>query len=310
MRSFGACGVLVIVWLGSAGSAPAGLFEDLYRGLDLIATPFGSPTSATGIGGAQNGQRFGRLRVVPNRAGEGYRLEFNRTFGNDSTGRPEVLDLGAMELELNGSISSTAGYTTRLFNIGNIQTNANNVAYALRGKSGAQDFTLSGTFNMAQNLEVNEFGFYTLSLNIANDVSALTLDGVAVDGSVPTVYEVGPISIKGNIFVDAFGAILAGMGVDTSALSDIFPESPIDRISAAIREELTKQGGERASLIAGQLDLGQIGVGLGSPQLSLPAATSPISDQSLGLPQGAPEPATLALLLGGAVLALRRRRSW
>lgn len=316
------CLAIATLAAGIIPSAGAGLFEDLYHGLDLLATPLGSPTFASQIGGAQNGQRFGRLRIVPNNAGQGYRLEFDRSFGNDAGGRPEVLDLGAAELELAGSISATAGYTSRWIHIGNLQTSANNLAYTLRGKTGAQDVSLSGTLNMIQNLEVNELGFYTLNLNVANTVSAVSADGVVVNGDEPTNFNLGPISIKGNIFVDGLGAVLAGLGVDTQFISDVFPESPVDRLNAAIRNEAAKQDSELLQQLAAQLNVDPAMIALGPAAalldpstlgldagVILPESSFPdgVSGSSQDVP-AAPEPGTLAGLLAvGLALACRRR---
>jgi hypothetical protein len=155
---------------------------------------------------------------------------------------------------------------------------------------------------MIQNLEVNEFGFYTYNLNVANDSASLFLDGLVAEGIEPADFDIGPVSVKGNIFVDVLGAVLGSMGADTSAFSDLFPKSPIDRITTAIQDELTSQAGERIGEVAGQLDLGQIPLGLGSPDLAGGDVQSAFNQ-----PLVAPEPASLVLLLAGTALAFRRR---
>lgn len=309
--------VLAASCLALAASAPvlAGLWEDLYRGLGIAATPTGT----------RDGQRFGRLAVVPNRLGKGWDIEFDRSFGADGRGRPEVYDLGAAELELSGAVQSTLGFTRRLFMIGNADTNINNLNYTLRFKSGAQDATLTGLMNGQGSLEVNQFGFYDFSLNVANTNGALTLDGVVVNDSEATNFDIGPINVKGNLFFDGAVALLSSLGVDTSGLASNFGKSPIDQIAAAIQEQLraieTRVAGvsvtsPAASAVADTQSAIVASV-LGAPG----QAGSPAAFESARIPTGngqtarptagvVPEPGTVGLvLLGTAMLVWRRRHA-
>ena len=117
---------LLITVVSAPASLADGLWTELYRGLDILATPSGSPIFPTGDGTRVNGQRSGRLRHVQNVPGDGWTLEFDRSFGNDSRGRPEILDLGAFEIEMAGAIQTTAGFTSRGFLIGDLNSNINN----------------------------------------------------------------------------------------------------------------------------------------------------------------------------------------
>lgn len=101
MRPAAIC-TLIVLAAASVPQAQSGLYEDIYRGLQLAATPSGYPLTGTADGTRVNGQRAGRLRILPDQVGQGYTLEFDRSFGQDSRGRPEILDLGAYELELAG----------------------------------------------------------------------------------------------------------------------------------------------------------------------------------------------------------------
>ncbi|GMU81918.1 MAG: hypothetical protein AMXMBFR47_17890 [Planctomycetota bacterium] len=292
----------------------AGLYEDLFRGLDYIVTPLGSPTFASGDGGAQNGARIGRLRIVPNRLGQGYRLEMDRNFGVDTRGRAEVYDLGPFELELNGSMQATAGFTSRFMMIGNTDITFSDLNYAIREKSGAQDVSIFGTLNGTQQMEVNQFGFYTLTLDLSNSNSVVQMDGVAVGGTRETNWDLGPISVKGNIYYDAALAVLDTFGVDTDGLNDLFPKSPIDRISQDIRDALAGQ----ARVLGEQISLDSA-AGIENPELAMRARDfmhefviaagvgTEIDGTFVGPNVSVPEPAALALLAAGGVLLLRRR---
>lgn len=294
----------------AAAPAWAGLYDNIYRGFELLTTPSGSVTSA-GDGTLVNGARLGRLRIEHNRAGRGYELQLDRTFGPDSGGRPEVLDLGPYELELNGTTTATMSYTRggfvkrRGFYTGNLDFAANNLQYALRAKSGFQDVELVGRLNATGASEVNMLGFYTVSLNVSNTDSELRLDGSLVEDEIDTDYDIGPINVRGNIFVDALSGILQGAGVDTTALDELFPKSPINNITDALIAQFDKQ-----TQTAG-LSISDVSVST-STALADDVIAGTISEQATAAaaqPQVVPEPSTVTLLvLGGATLLLSRRR--
>lgn len=274
--------------------AQADFLDNVFRGLDLIATPLGPVELAPG-GGLVNGGRLGRVRVVPNQAGGGHRLEFDRFFGLDSRNRPEVLDLGPLELELSGQISTTASYTTRLLPTASIDTSIVGLQYSLRNDIGLNPFEISGTLDLVNTIEVDRLGNYTFNLAASNANASITADGLLVGADEDINFDIGPISISGNVFVDGTLALLTSFGVDTSSLEALFPASPIDRINTAIRAQLQ----DEMDLVAGlqvAADAGLVG-----PKPVLKGR----SDQYLGTP--VPEPTSLALLALGGLALLRRR---
>lgn len=296
-------GALVVAALASVVPARAGLFEDIYRGLELLATPSGFPLQNIGDGTRVNGERQGRLRIVPDRVGRGYTLELDRTFGGDSRGRPEVLDLGPWEMELRGATQATLGFTRRGLLIGNANLAANNLDYSLRGKSGVQDVELTGRLAMRGALEINQLGFYTIDLNVNNQNSQLLVDGVVATGNNNTNFDIGPISVKGNVFVDAAIALLGAVGLDTSALEQLTPKSAIDRVVDELATRFPPP-----ELVAG--------VNATAPPPALAMLTGPMRAEEaaqVGPPTPAadaiPEPGTLLLLgLGSLGLLWRCRR--
>jgi hypothetical protein len=154
-----ALGLFALV--GTLG-AEAGLWRDVFRGLDLSATPTGSPVVTTGDGTRVNGARSGRLRIVPNGVlGKGYRLEYNRSFGADSQGRPETLHFGIFsDLTLQGAVQATAGYDQfqkKVFS-GDANFTVNSLQYDLKTKFGVQDAELTGTLNATGTLSLNPLG--------------------------------------------------------------------------------------------------------------------------------------------------------
>lgn len=307
MKRTASVALLVVVTVGLS-AAQAGLYEQIYRGLDILATPSGSPVFTSSDGTRVNGARTGRMRILPDEIGRGYSLEFDRSFGVDSRGRPEVLDLGAFELELSGATQATFGYTKRGFLIGNADIAASNINYTLRSKTGAQDAELSGTFNALGSLELNQFGFYTLDLNVANSDSLFYLDGVLVSDDASTDYDIGPITVKGNIFLDAFVMLMNTLGLDTTALEQLMPKSGIDTITDIINEDLL--GPELIAGIQHVADDGQLppNPALLDAQVDVLTA-SRAADVVAGPTSLVPEPGTLLLAAAAGVLLWTWRRS-
>jgi hypothetical protein len=300
-------------------TAEAGVWQDAFRGLDLLATPTGSPVFSTGDGTRVNGARSGRVRIVPNGVfGGGYRLEYDRSFGLDSRGRPETLRFGGLgELTLSGNTQFTAGYENlaKKFKTGFADLNINNLNYELKTTTGAEDVQLTGTLNVASNLQINQLGFYNLTLIASNANSTATINGIATNRSQFTNFDVGPIAIQGNVFADAAVSLLAALGVDTSQYSNLFPESPADQIAAALEDNL--QGARAAAngtAVAGATDQNSLAplllqTVLGGDQDAAAALTQGLIDGSLlgdsavrTTPAAAlPEPGTLVLLILGGV---------
>lgn len=293
-------------------NAFAGLWDNIYQGLDYFVTPVGSPINVDGNGFRTNGSRAGRLRIVPNALGQGYRLEMDRVFGGDNSGRPEVFDLGNFELELSGSSSTTLSFTSRLLPTGNAQTSLANLSYVVRGKNGAQDMEIQGTLNGSSNLEINPLGFYTYSLDLSNSDSQVSVDGVIVnDSTKDTDFDIGPISVQGNIYYDILTSTLNSFGVATSGLEQLFPESPIDRVTREIQESLASQAKAledriQSDLVSGVQDqqLALAAHGLISQALDSAGGVGPV-DPNTGAGQ-VPEPSGLALLIVGGLSLLRR----
>ena len=294
--------VLLAAGLLCAASAPAGLFEDLYRAIDrYYVTPTGSPVSPAPGGGLSNGSRFGRLRIVPNRLGDGYRLELDRAFGADRTGRPEVFDLGNLELELSGNTQATIGFTRRFIPTFDARLRAGTLSYQLRGTTGGQDFVLLGQIDADQAIQFNALGFYAVNLTINNVDSRLVGEGLGVEGNVDTSFDVGPITIRGHILADALLALATSLGINTEDAEALFPKSPIDRINDEIESALRQNPVLGEAVITGWE--------------VAPAATRTSSSDEPGSADAAalavdpalvPEPPSLALLALGLAALFRR----
>ncbi len=316
--------VVAAAALGASG-ANADFLQDAFRGLDLLATPSGSPLSTTSDGTRVNGARSGRVRVVPNGPfSNGYRLEFDRGFGSDSRGRPEVFRLpGLGELTLSGNVQLTAGYDDlgKWWKAGTANLGISNLSYSMRTNNNGQDVELTGTLNAGANLEINQYGFYNVVVQASNANSELKVDGVVLRDEQPTNFDVGPIVIEGNLYVDAARALLTALGVDTSQFDDIFPKSPADQIDDAIATGLQSvRADANATAVAGTTDLAPLLLQtvLNGDAAAAAALTEGLVNGTLygeadsgqtepAIP--APEPGVVVLLAlgGGMVLRYRRR---
>lgn len=308
-RLIATAGVVSAATLAGSSTAQAQLFQTL---LDGFVTPISQPSTPR-----VNGARVGQLRVVPNQLGQGYRLELDRAFGNDQFGRPEVFDAGPFELELQGNVQATASYTTRFFPIGTVEFNTTNLNYSLRGRTGAQDFDLVGTLNMDGRAEVNPLGFYEIQLDIQNTNSQLSARGLGIEGDEDTDFNVGPITVQGNILWDVGVGALAALGVDTSDLEAVFPRSPIEEIGDQIRAayEGAFDGG-----VATAKELGttrDLDLAAAYPDadviadlvadIALSQLTSSFLEGAAGGGVAVPEPSTFGLLVISGLAMLRRR---
>lgn len=326
-RSAFALAISIFCAAALSGNADAGLWQGVWQGLDLLATPSGSPIISNGAGFRVNGARSGRVRVVPaGVAGDGYRLEFDRNFGTDASGRPETFRFGiGGEMTLNGSTSMTAQYDkigdrdwTLSGSLGSTITDLN---YTFRTKTGAQDVQLTGTLDATTQINVNPLGFYEGFISTSNTNSNLQIDGVLVRDDEALNFDVGPIAVRGNIFVDGLSALLTTFGIDTAALEELFPESPMNLINDAIRSELqaaaagTPADAEVAPLLLSSV-LGQdaeaaaalVDVLVTDDALPEAAIVGPQPATTEDGQAAVPEPGTLMLVACGAVLTLRRMR--
>lgn len=311
---------IVVLFVAGAAVTHGGVWQDVFQGLDYLVTPTGSPVSTNSDGTRVNGARSGRLRIVPNGVvGNGYRLELDRTFGVDSTGRSEVFSFGALgELTLSGTVQATAGYDAvgKAYS-GFANLTVSSLNYEVKTKLGVQDATLTGTLNVNNQIQINALGFYDITIAASNANSQLALDGVVVRDTEDTNFDVGPIVVHGNLFVDGTAALLTSLGVDASSLEEIFPASPIAQIDAAIQEQ--RQAASAVMGTASEKDMtalllqsvlggdSEAGAALVQGLADGTVSGNGESDRSSAI--AVPEPGTLVLLaLGGSTIWCWRRR--
>lgn len=313
------CSVLIgIVVLGLSPVVQADLPRDIFRSLELFATPSGNFVQTFTGGLRVNGQRLGQTRIEPNVLGDGWEIIVDRTFGPDSAGRPETFDLGPIDLTLQGATSTTANYTTRGFLQANLNSQISALNYALTATTGPVDATLAGTLNMNNALSINEFGFYELQVDFDQTNAQLLVETLGETDTTEMNFSIGPVDVRGNIFFDAFVGILSLLGVDTTALDPLTGRSAVaeltrqfdDAVADALAEEgfaLETANGEVEFVPLTASPTNPITDDTAAPFVG-PLLPSLPEDVGADAPAAAvPEPASAALL-ALALLAVVRRR--
>ncbi len=301
--------LLLAVAFLAAPTGHAGLYEQIYRGLGYVALPTGGPTFTTANGTVVNGSRSGRLQIVPNRAGDGHRLEFNRTFGPDTTGRPEIIDLGPFEVELAGAMALTADYTRRFdLLIADAQLAMNNLNYRLAVKTGGADATLVGVFDLAHTIEVNQLGFYTTTLDVSNNNSLLVVDTLSDQERTELDFDIGPISARGNIFLDLVTGGLNALGAG-GVFEDITNRSLVSQLDEALRDAFEDQIAIAGYQVVGEEDGALLIETLDGEPVDVDALQAVLDAQAESDGAAIPEPSAMLglLLAGGGLICMRRR---
>jgi len=130
---------------------------------------------------------------------------------------------GAFGFELGtGSAGTPVSFDTRVqlrrwpiptvrVNVGTNQTDTTNptsVSYDFWVNTGFQDVEIVGEGSLDAQIDINAFGFYDIDAFVSNR-GTFTIDGVAYSDSGTLDYDMGPVSLSGNIFVDILAAMTA-----------------------------------------------------------------------------------------------------
>lgn len=330
MRRTGRLVVSLAVVAFAAAPARADIGKQLLTGISYALAP--------NLGQANNGplatQNIFRQRLIRNFAGDGYGYEFIRTLGTDSYGNANQIEIPGLTAAFQGSIHNRFEINRRFIPELRIQSDTLNapLQYNITSSPGAQTFTFNG--NVAANVTgtINALGFYNLQMGVSNTGTA-RLDGVAITDQRSTDYDIGPISITGNIFADMGSAILQAAttplvgGTNPAAIANNVPSAAsakdkqadpaaaVDPASALSDQQVQEALGkalmqaifaQAISDLAGS-ELSQLAGLLGlSTEQTIFAYDSSKATASAG---AVPEPGTIGLLaLPLVFLALRRTR--
>lgn len=234
-------------------------------------------------------------------------LVVTRTFNG------ETLDFGATELTLFGTPTFTFSTGGRGLQVMDFSLNTANqpLRYTLISDAGSQRTAINGSFLMDLTGSINSFGFYDLTLDVSSRQD-VTQDGRFSGETFENDFDLGPISVRGNMFADLLGALTDPVFQILGVENFFYSFSG----AARFQDQLDQLG------LAG-LDLGSLTGSLFGDPAALGGLSKSINDMHLAAGQldamttdpsqgqrlaAVPEPATLMLLLAGGALVLRRSR--
>lgn len=190
-RSKAACVATVLVLIGLL--APGARGDDFWRRLARGLNFFGWDIQAN--------QHLLR---------DGWQLNSARVFN------AQTFDMGTHDLYLNGPVVVQTAIAKRF--IPTLDIRANTQGQNLRAiysmNTGIQDAFIDNTINATLNFNINLLGFYDLNLELSNR-GDYVIDGflLADDGS--TDFDVGPMSLSGNIWLDVINVLTNPLGLPT-----------------------------------------------------------------------------------------------
>ena len=260
----------------SASLASAGVFEDIAIGLDAL-----------------NFDLQGQHNFLSGGADFAALTQFQ--------GNP--LDFGVGDLTLSGPLSFEVSTGDRFINTLDISFQtaltsdlaSSPLAYEFNTDICGQETNVLGSVLIDSNLSLNEFGCYKLDLQYSSR-QTVTNRGQINDDTYTNDFDLGPVSVQGNIFIDAFALLLDPIFTRNGRENPFAPYTAQAQLEAANLKarELAASGivGEPATAGASLL-----------PGFETQAAS--------GLRYAVPEPMTLTLAaIGLAVITakpLRRR---
>jgi hypothetical protein len=292
-RSFQRIAITCLAALLPAGAAFGEVFRDALNAIDFL-------------GFNVTGQR--------NPISQGYTVSANRNFQNTP------IDFGAIDLVLNGPVSGTFTTSERFLHTMDFSLNvgsaANPFQYSYVADVGSNRVQVVGSAVMGVNGSINQFGWYDMRVQMSSrqDIESsgrfANSDGEMID------FDIGPVDISGNIFADILAAITDPF-FENSGTENIFAafsgrtarenalESTVSQLESKslAGKNLTSSEVSRLMTMVAEAQLRGDDV----PDLGFLHLGDGETFSGSGIPQVAPEPSVLTMLLIPAVLLGSRR---
>lgn len=282
---------------------------------------------AVGLGAAGFDIRGGR-----NILSDGFDILVTNSFNG------ALFDFGVAELILTGPLSMEVSTSNRLLPSLDIafttaidsRRNPTPLNYDFVFDVGAQQTNVTGSILMDASLSINQFGWYDLDLRYSSR-QTVDNDGRFSNATIENDFDIGPISVRGNIFADMLAAVTDPFFEATNTPNLFASFSGRERFKQ-IMEQQNNLSSEAASLLPGWSSNGALFtdvIGPSNGSTPTPArsdsvfqavASDPTGFNASGLagspvmPNSSagviPEPTVLILMLLGipAIFARRRRR--
>ncbi|HNQ23392.1 MAG TPA: PEP-CTERM sorting domain-containing protein [Phycisphaerae bacterium] len=272
--------VSVVCLVGSTPVVEAGLFEDVAFALGALGFDY---------------------------QGDYNRLSGGADFRAVAQFQGNPLDFGTGDLTLRGPLSFEVSTGHRFVDTLDIslQTaltgdNASQaLAYAFNMDMCGQETQVTGDVLVDSNLSINGFGCYKLDVVYSHRQQVENVGGID-EGTATHDFDIGPISVQGNVATDLLAALLNPLFTRAGRENPLAPYTGQAQLQKAIQEaEARVQAG-----LAG--DPVYVAVGPSLPSSSL-TGTAANADSIRGA--AVPEPGTLVLAaIGASILGTRRLR--
>lgn len=191
------CMSLGTVWAWGS-PAEAQFYRSLVRGLARASAPT-----------APSAERFGQFRISPVPLSDGWRLDWNRSFGPDAFGRPNRIDVGLYQVTLNnGQTVVQAEYSRGILpQVSFFSNTPEAIDYSVRFNTGFQDFEINNAeLAWTTQWNVNRLGFYDYQLS-ASHRGEFEWDGFELVDTGTLDFDIGPINLSGNVIADALALV-------------------------------------------------------------------------------------------------------
>jgi len=237
-------------------------------------------------------------------------------------------DFGLAQLTLTGDVFGDFGFTRRGIPKADfvLNTGQTPLSYVYEDVNGLQNYRAEGSVLINIDTTINALGFYNKTLHISNR-GQFELSGL-VDDSGTLDYDIGPINVSGNIFIDILAAITQPFFAATGTQNPFAALSGSSGIVAGMTETIEEiKARLKAGDVLSEQELGilinnsVLASMIGSPELTgnllddlmLPQdVLNEIDDgvemASLLGPNPIPEPTAVGLLVLGLLCIRTRRR--
>ena len=260
-----------------------------------------------------------RFQAEPNLLGNGWDLTASAVYNN------REFNLGVASMTLDGTVLARGGFTRRGLPGGHfsLTTGGSPLDYAAAFRTGVQDLTVNGSVLMNIDMEIGLLGFYDQTIQVSNRAT-IGSSGLMGDSAQPLDYDLGPVKISGNMYLDALAAV-AQPWFDLTNTENPFNKfstrnartvsmsKTVDELRARIEAGQVLSDEEMATLINDMVLLGMLD---GDPSTK-PLGSFWTEDQLLNTrgapeweaylePKASPEPSSLLVLTLGLVPLLGR----
>ncbi len=210
--------------LAAASAAEAAPWRTVAQGLALFDTQIG---------------------LQKNYIGDGWDLSLNSAWNN------KRIDFGLADLTLNGAVTREFHYTRRILPSLDFswRTPVTPLAYTFNINDGVQDLIATGQVSIRNSGTINCLGFYDLEINVSNR-GRYSTEGYALEDSGTTDFDIGPINVTGNIFVDMIAAVTEPL---FSATGQPNPFAKVSGRAAKEAVQGTVEDAIRSKVAAGKL---------------------------------------------------------